>query len=399
MGILQNLTGAAGRFLAGAGMGYNLPKVNILGKTPQGIGAALAGQKESFPTFRGVQAVKPLPRIVPKPPTPPVINRGGGRVNPSPTQPTTPPQEPSRVNPVDYQAGMDLGQSKEDEAARVANERVRRYGEVITPISGEIDSYLSSRPDIRKLFEDESAKQGVQGRISTLGGFEKDVTNLQGQLETIPTEDINRRKETGMLTSAAERRIRSDQERPIREQLLRTQGAVSSERVGLDRAYQLVGKMLDMQREQEKRGLEPIQTKLEGARGEFSNEVDAMATKLTGFNQARTDQLSVFKAKIANDQALSLQEQKQAADLQKQELEHLNTMEQIAARKRGEAGTIDKTPEIEALQARVAEGATDSQLVEEFVKTGVLDLSTVEKQMGKFNDILSANNEAAKIEE
>ena len=291
----------------------------------------------------------------------------------------------------DYDASIRLAQEKQEEAERVANQRMRRYGEVITPITGDIESYLSSRPDLNKLFQEQLTTQGVPGREGTLRGFEKDVTNLQGQLETLPTEDINRRKETGMITAAAERRIRSMEERPIREQLLKTQGAVSSERVGLQRAYDVVDKMLDITREQEKRGLEPLETRLEAARGEFTNEVDALAQRLTGFNQARTDQLSVLKQKIANDQALSLQEQKATDDLIKQEAAHVNEMEQIAARRKGTTiNSLETDQNYEALKAKIQEGATSKELQADF--QDLFDVATWEKILELNNNALSLND-------
>lgn len=282
---------------------------------------------------------------------------GGGQSQPE-------SQRQQEQGPSDYDRGFDLAEDKRRVAEEAANQRVRRYGEVITPLTGDIESYLRGRPDLNQLFREQLAEQGVPGRESTLRGFEKDVTNLQGQLETVPTEDIQRRKETGMLTAAAERRIRSMEERPIREQLLKTQGAVSSERIGLQRAYDLVDKMLDITREQEKRGLEPLTTRLEAARGEFANEVDALAQRLTGFNQARTDQLSILKQKIANDQALSLQEQKAADELIKQEAAHLLEMERIAARKKGGDFTFDENDtaaKIVEAETRILDGELTAQ--------------------------------------
>ncbi len=274
--------------------------------------------------------------------------------------------------------GGDYNVPSAEEAAQIAaEERMGKYNQLVAPVQKDIESYLTSRPDLNKLFQDQLTAQGVPARTATLGGFEKDVTNLQGQLTTIPTEHINRRKETGMLTAASERRIRSKEEQPIREQLLKSQSAVEAERVGLQRAYDLVDKLLDIQREQEKRGLEPLQTRLEAGKGEFDQEVEALATRLTGFTADREAQLDELKAKVAAGVALTKQEQQQGADLVKLEATHQNTMEEIVARSAGQKPTTFENTEIVQGKARqMAEGgASYQELLATFVPP--LDESSV----------------------
>ena len=348
------ITEAAQRFLQ-----PNKPTTSQGGSNLIGLPKAQAPAPK--PVYGPPAPQRVLPQAQPK--SPPIYSPSGTRTSaPTPQQQSQQQQQQSQPEPQqEYQQSFEP--SGEDAAARAAEERMRRYNELVAPVQGDIESYLSSRPDIKKLFEQELTTQGIPAKQATLGGFEKDVTNLQGQLETIPTENIARRKETGMLTAAAERRIRSKEEHPIREQLLKTRGAAESERVGLQRAFDLVDKMLNMTREQEKRGLEPLQTRLETAKGEFSNEVEALAARLTGFNKDQEARLQVYRDDIASKKALTLQQQKDAAALERLETQHLNAMAQIAAKKNGTIGDEDYTAEIENVKARIQSGEDVNKIV------------------------------------
>ena len=246
------------------------------------------------------------------------------------------------------------GESAEDAARRAAEERMRRYGEVVAPVQRDIESYLSGRPDITSLFQEQLTTQGVPTKQSALGLLEKEQTKLGEQLASLPGEEITRRKETGMMTAAAERRIRAMEEAPIREQLLKTSSAKEAERIGLDRAYQLVDKYLDVLREQEKRELEPLEYRLEGAKGEFGEEVKGIADKLTGFNRDREAKLKLYEDELAAGQQLNRDQAKEAADLKLQEAKHLNTMEEITARQKGEDPTFTSPDQIEEGIKRLA---------------------------------------------
>ena len=71
------------------------------------------------------------------------------------------------------------------------------------------------------------------------------------------------------------------------------------------------------------------------------------------------------------------------------ELEHLNEMEKIAAKRKGQVGDIDKTEEIQALESRIIEGATADQLKAEFLTTGLLELPTFEKMLDKYGSSIT----------
>ena len=242
------------------------------------------------------------------------------------------------------------GESAEDAARRAAEERMRRYGEVVAPVQRDIESYLSGRPDITSLFQEQLTTQGVPTKQSALGLLEKEQTKLGEQLASLPGEEITRRKETGMLTAAAERRIRAMEEAPIREQLLKTSSAKEAERIGLDRAYQLVDKYLDVLREQEQREREPLEFRLESAKGEFGEEVKGIADKLTGFNRDREAKLKLYEDELAAGQQLNRDQAKEAADLKLQEAKHLNTMEESTARQKGEDPTFTDPDQLEAFK-------------------------------------------------
>ena len=335
---------------------------------------------------------------------------GGGQPTPSaptpPSAPPTPQQQFSIPSASDFgvPSAQDAAQQAAEEKERIQQEKQRRFGELITPLRTDVESYLKSRRPITELFQEEMGKQGIPGKQAQLSTLEGEATKLGGQLETIPEEAIQRRKETGMLSAAAERRIRSLEERPIREQLLKITGAKETERVGLQRAYQLLDKILDLEREQERRGQEPLEYRLKGAEEQFGiegegfkSQIDSIASQLSGFNKDREAKLKEYEMQVDAGLKLTMAQQKEAADLKKLELQHLNTMQQIAARQRGEAAG-DKTPEIEELQARIREGATSSDLVKEFVQTGLLDISIVEKQLDKAGSVLTANKQAAEEE-
>mgnify|MGYP001570420686 CR=1 FL=1 len=286
---------------------------------------------------------------------------------PAPQPQAQPSYQPSYEVP---SVGESVG-SEEDYANQQAEQRMRRYGEVVAPVQADIESYLSGRPDIKNLFEQEMAAQGIPNKQKSLETFEGEERKLAGQLETIPGEEIARRKETGMLTAAAERRIRQMEERPIREQLLKTSSAKEVERVGLQRAFDLVDKMLELVREQEKRGMEPLTARLEGAKGEFGQEVEALAAKLSGFTNDRKAQLEEYKAKVDAGLKLTLAEKKEASELNQMAIDHQNKLEQIAAKDEDETA-FDKKQEIsQTLISEVEEGATLDDLISRYVAGGM----------------------------
>ena len=365
-------------------------------KTSQG-GSNLFGPSKAA-------APKPTPKPTPKPVAPVYRAPTGGQPTPPPSQ-----GQPEQRQEQQYQVPSvtDTVPSAEDAAARAAEEKrqiqqekMNRFGELITPLRGDVESYLKSRRPITELFQEEMTKQGITGKQEALGTLEREATKLGEQIETLPNEEIARRKETGMLTAQAERRIRAMEERPIREQLLKVTGAKESERVGLQRAYQLLDKMLDMEREQEKRGQEPLDYRLKGAEEQFGlegegfkSEIDSIATKLSGFNKDREAKLKEYELQVDAGLKLSMAQQKEATDLKKLELQHLNEMEQIVAKRKGVAAT-DKTEEIQALESRIIERATADQLKEEFLVKGLLELPTFEKMLDKYGSSISKDEGA-----
>ena len=244
------------------------------------------------------------------------------------TQPTTPtqPTEQRQEERPPYQVPSveDYVESAEEKADRMAEEKrqiqqekQRRFGELITPLRGDVEAYMKSRRNLPEFFQEEMGRQGITGKQEALGTLEREATKLGTQIETLPGEEISRRKETGMLTAQAERRIRAMEERPIREQLLKVTGAKETERVGLQRAYDLVDKMLSMQREQEKRGQEPLEYRLKGAEEQFGlegegfkSEIDSIASRLTGFNKDREAKLKEYEATVDAGLKLTIAQQK-----------------------------------------------------------------------------------------
>ena len=385
------LTEAVGRFL-------NKPT------TAQGGSNIIGGKpKAQEPPKKKEEKKTPPPRIQPPAPRP---TTAVTPTTPTPSVQTPQPQAPQfeipSVSDYGVPSAEDAAREAAEEKERVQQEKQARFGELITPLRSDVENYLKSRRPINELFQEEMGKQGITTKQAQLATLEGEATKLGGQLESIPTEDIARRKESGMLTAAAERRIRSQEERPIREQLLKVTGAKEQERVGLQRAYELLDKILDIQREQETRGAEPLEYRLKGAQEQFGvegegfkSQIDSIATTLSGFNKDREAKLKEYELQVDAGVKLNAAQAKEASELKQLEIKHLNTMEQIAARKKGEDGNVDKIAEIEELEKRIAEGATESDLVKEFIETGILDISTVEKQLGKYNDILQANKSNA----
>lgn len=263
--------------------------------------------------------------------------------------------------------------SAEEEARRAAEERMRRFGEVVAPVQGEVESYLSSRRPLGQLFEEQLKAQGVSEKEKTLGGYETEESKLQEQLRTIPEEEIARRRETGMISAAAERRIRQLEERPVREQLLRTSEAKGQARVGLDRAYDLVDKYLDILREEEQRQIEPIERKLEFAREEFKTEAEGIAERLTGFNEDRKAQLRQYESALAEQRKLSAEDRQAARDLRQLEAENLFKLEQIAAQQQGRQPTQFETVQNarNSIQQLVVAGGTVNEAFAEGARLGV----------------------------
>lgn len=252
--------------------------------------------------------------------------------------------------------------SAEEAARQSAEERMRRFAELVTPVQKDIESYLSSRRPITELFEEQMTTQGIPQKRENLALLEGQVGTLGEQLATIPTEDIARRKETGMLTAAAERRIRSMEERPIREQLLKTTTAAESERVGLQRAYSLIDKYLDVIREEEQRQLEPLSFRLQGVQAEFGQEAEALAIRLTGFTEDRKAKLKEYETQIAQQFKLTTAQNKEASDLRLEEAKHLNTLEEIAAKEKGEQPVFTDPDQIEAFKVDIRGGMNEADI-------------------------------------
>ena len=386
MGIISSARNWLGQLVAGTGQALNLRKVG----GGQGLGAKIAGRAKQYPSVHDIQPVLRGPGAKPPPPT------ASSTAPPTGGQPTPPPSQgqPEQRQEQQYQvpsvtdyvpSAEEAAQRAAEEKARVQQEKMNRFGELITPLRGDVESYLKSRRPITELFQEEMTKQGITGKQEALGTLEREATKLGEQIETLPNEEIARRKETGMLTAQAERRIRAMEERPIREQLLKVTGAKESERVGLQRAYELLDKMLDMEREQEKRGQEPLNYRLKGAEEQFGfegegfkSEIDSIATKLSGFNKDREAKLKEYETTVDAGIQLSLQQEKEAAALKRMELEHLNTMDQISARETGQKMSgID--PEIlEEVKAKLRKkGADPQKILKDY--TGVLSDEVLKK--------------------
>ena len=408
MGRFDQARSFLGKVVAGTGQALSQrlgSGANVRIGGGQGLGARIAGRNE--PYFTNVPPPPPPP---PRPPVRPPVRPPARPGAPSPAAP--PPgqapeqrQEPQQSYQVpsvqEYvPSAEDKAREAAAEKARVEQEKQTRFGELITPLRGDVENYLRSSRPITDLFQEEMVKQGITWKHQALSTLEGEATKLGSQLETLPQEAIERRRETGMLSAAAERRVRALEEQPIREQLLKVTGAKETERVGLERAYQLLDKMLDLQREQEKRGAEPLEYRLKGAQEQFGlegegfkSQIDSIASQLSGFNKDREAKLKEYEATVDAGLKLTMAQQKEAADLKKLELQHLNTMEQIAARRKGQASDVDKTEEIQEMESRIAAGATKDQLVDEFVATGRLDIATVEKQLDKYSSIISTAEE------
>ncbi len=268
---------------------------------------------------------------------------------------------------------------------------MRRYGEVVAPVQKDIEAYLSSRRPITDLFNEQMAAQGIPGKQASLSLLEGEAGKLGTQLSTIPSEEIARRKETGMMTAAAERRIRSQEELPLREQLLKTESAKENERVGLERAYQLVDKYLSVLKEQEQRQLEPLTTRLQSAQAEFGEETKAMADRLTGFNEDRKATLKQYEAKVAAGVALTKQQDQQKAQLQLEEAKHLNTLEAITARSNGKDATFTTPDQLEEIKADIQSGMTEQEVKEKWLD--VLPLESMSWVLKEYGSIMPSGEE------
>ena len=224
-----NILSSAQRFLE------KIPVIGTIGKALQPTAQKVGSTVSSF--FNPPSVTAQNPPSVPKP-----VIAPPRQLPPQPpsTQTTLPqssyyrlPSTPTYTPPTPSQFGVP---SMEEAANKASQERMSKYAETVAPYEQALSSYLASRRPYGEVYSEQLASQGVPERQKALAGFEKDILNQQGLLETLPKEDIQRRQETGMLTEAARRRIQAMEERPIREQLFKTNEARQTEEVGYNRA-------------------------------------------------------------------------------------------------------------------------------------------------------------------
>lgn len=286
--------------------------------------------------------------------------------------------------------------SAEERARESAEERMRRFRELVAPVQGDIEAYLKSRRPITELFQEQLTAQGIPQKQENLALLEGQVGTLGEQLSTLPGEEIERRQKTGLISAAAERRIRALEERPIREQLLKTTTAAGAERVGLQRAFQLVDKYLDVIREEEQRQLDPLQFRLKGAQAEFGEEVEALATRLTGFNDDRKAKLRQYEELLDQQFKLTTAQNKEAADLRRDEAKHLNKLEEIAAREKGEAPQFTDPDKIEAFKVDIRGGMNEAQITEKW--RNLVPLETLEWLLKEYARVIPSGGGGGNLE-
>lgn len=235
--------------------------------------------------------------------------------------------------PPAYQAPAQLngGSSMQNAAASFGQAKMDQYAQLVQPHEQAIAAYLASRKPYDQVYQDQLQQQGVTDKQKLLSGLESDILNQQGQLETLPKEDIARRSDLGTLSEAARRRVQAMEERPIREQLLKSAQAQQGAEVGYNRALQLAGQGAQAYQTATQEGLAPLQSALDAARSQYGQVADSIAQQLTGFTQDRADALRQYENAQQQGFQLSQQQASQANQLKQEETQHVQTLQLVGS--------------------------------------------------------------------
>lgn len=322
--MFGNILGAAQRFLQPVQQfGRQAAGAIIGGVQKLAGGAQQIGQqaRQAFipPPAPIARAQQPIPPPSPRqlPPQPPLPQATRAVL---PASPTFNPPSPQ-------QFGVP---SQEEANKRFAEETMRRYGEIVAPHEQALSSFLSLRRPVGEIYTEESARLGIPEKEKVLSGLETDILRQQGLLETLPTEAIQRRQETGMLSEAARRRIEAMEERPIREQLLKTGQLAQTADVGYNRALQLSRQAADIYGQETEAGVRPLQSNLDAARAQFGVVADSIAQQVSGLTQDRESLLRQYEGAVNQGYQLSQIQAQQAGQLKQQEGQHIQTMQVVA---------------------------------------------------------------------
>ena len=321
--MFNNLVNSARSYLAGGAKNVNAVGNAFFNPLVQGgVGLVRSAQSYLAPKKTIAQAPPPVPQVQPRqlPQQPPPYSSPQQYSYNSSTSNRT--AVPTYVAPPPSQAGVP---SAEDKIRELQQGLEGKYASTVGARAGELSSFLSSR-NPSGFYQEKLTEQGVPDKQKALAGFEKDMLNQQNLLETLPKEDIARRAESGTLTEAARRRIQAMEERPIREQLLKTSQARETEEVGYNRALQLADQALSIYNQETEQGTQVRQAALEAARAEYGEHVDRISQQMTGSSQDREAELRAYEAARDNGYQLNTIQQQQATQLKQQESDHIRTM-------------------------------------------------------------------------
>lgn len=319
----QNFLGNAGKAIAQT---FSQPSRHT--GTGGGLVPRLASAASSFlqprPIAPPARAQVPTPQapVQPRqlPQLPPAATKPAAFQGPSQVQSTyqstyRPPAQPQFQGP-----------SLEEAAARFNQERMDQYAKLVAPHEQAISAYLASRKPYEQVYGEQQAAQGIPDKQKLLSGLESDILKQQEQLETLPKEDIARRSDTGMLSESARRRVQAMEERPIREQLLKTAQAQQGAEVGYNRALQLAREGAQAYGQTTEEGLRPLQATLDTARAQFGQVADSIAQQLTGFTADREAALRQYEQAVQQGFQLDQTQAQQASQLKREESQHVQTM-------------------------------------------------------------------------
>lgn len=334
--MFNDLIGTAQRSLSNVGGLVG----TLLGNKPQPVVHQTVGLYNRALAALSPAVAKPAiaqqPTIQPKPVVQP---RQLPQQPPAPTYTASPmslpqpannrlPVAPTYTPPTAAQFGVP---SMEASANRYGQDRLQKYAELIAPKEQAISAYLASRRPTSEVYQDQLTAQGIPQKAQVLSALEKDILNQQGQLETLPKEDIARRQDTGMLTEAARNRIQAMEERPIREQLFKTSQLKQNEEVGYNRALDLAGRATDQYGQETQQGLAPLQSNLDSARSQFGVYIDNAAQQLSGFTQDREALLKQYEGAVSQGYQLNQIQEQQKNQLKQQEQQHIQTMQVVSS--------------------------------------------------------------------
>lgn len=281
--------------------------------------------------FLNPQASAQIP--TPQAPTP-VVQRTQSQL------PQLPPayKPPTQLPPMGYQASsyqspaqMSGGSTMQNAAATFGQAKMDQYAQLVAPHEQAITAYLASRKPYDQVYQEQQSAQGIPDKQKLLSGLESDILNQQTQLETLPKEDIARRSDLGTLSESARRRVQAMEERPIREQLLKSAQAQQGAEVGYNRALQLAGQGAQAYQTATQEGLAPLQSALDAAKSKYGQAADSIAQQLTGFSQDRADALRQYETAQQQGFQLSQAQAQQATQLKQEETQHVQTLQLVGS--------------------------------------------------------------------